>query len=318
MTAEHAPSDRVGLDYPMKYLPDLGKRPPTLTSAQTRIPLPTTRRRRSGPHLKTDVRESMEFWSLAGAAANVCMQLAWPEVGYGVMESRVESGALMKHPWKRGRTTLQYLTVAILGTDEEKAAYREAINSQHRHVKSDANSPVKYNAFDRELQLWVASCLYVGVEDTHQMLHGVMDPDELDTFYQTGKCLGTTLQVPPEMWPATRADFEIYWNTASERIHIDPAVAAFLNKIIGLKMLRPVVGIPFAPSHRFLTTGFLPPIVREQLGLRWTPAEQKAFEAMFTGLAAGNRFLPRPVRFAATNALMGEFRWRINHNKDLV
>ena len=37
--------------------------------------------------------------------ANVIMQLARPGVGYGVMESRVESGRIDLHPIKRARTT---------------------------------------------------------------------------------------------------------------------------------------------------------------------------------------------------------------------
>lgn len=108
---------------------------------------------------EVDLSDALDFWSAAGAAANVIMQMSWPEVGYGVAESRVESGSLVHHPWKRLRTTAQYLTVAILGTDEEKNAYREAVNVAHRQVRSTDDSPVKYNAFNRELQLWVAACL---------------------------------------------------------------------------------------------------------------------------------------------------------------
>src|ERR1700761_206388 len=37
--------------------------------------------------------------------ANVIMQLARPGVGYGVMESRVDSGRVDLHPIKRARTT---------------------------------------------------------------------------------------------------------------------------------------------------------------------------------------------------------------------
>ena len=31
--------------------------------------------------------EAMDFWAFAAGAANVIMQLSWPEVGYGVVES---------------------------------------------------------------------------------------------------------------------------------------------------------------------------------------------------------------------------------------
>ncbi len=63
--------------------------------------------------------------------ANVIMQLARPGVGYGVMESRVESGRVDLHPIKRARTTFTYLAVAMAGTDTQKAAFRRAVNRAH-------------------------------------------------------------------------------------------------------------------------------------------------------------------------------------------
>ena len=50
--------------------------------------------------------------ALLAGPANVIMQLARPGVGYGVKESRVESGRVDRHPIKRARTTFTYLAVA--------------------------------------------------------------------------------------------------------------------------------------------------------------------------------------------------------------
>src|SRR3954464_4613296 len=95
---------------------------------------------------------------LLAGPANVIMQLSRPGVGYGVVESRVESGRADRHPIKRARTTFTYLAVANLGSDSQKAAYRRAVNKAHAQVYSTDESPVKYNAFDKDLQLWVAAC----------------------------------------------------------------------------------------------------------------------------------------------------------------
>ena len=80
---------------------------------------------------------------LAGTA-NVIMQLAHAPIGYGVLESKVDSGKVTLHPVKRFRTTFTYLSVAMLGTGAERAAYREAVDGSHRLVRSDASSPVRY------------------------------------------------------------------------------------------------------------------------------------------------------------------------------
>lgn len=67
-------------------------------------------------------------------AANVIMQLAVPGVGYGVLESPVDSGNVYKHPFKRARTTGTYLAVATIGTESDRALIRGAVDVAHRRV----------------------------------------------------------------------------------------------------------------------------------------------------------------------------------------
>src|ERR1700712_5555867 len=118
--------------------------------------------------------------ALLAGAANVIMQLGRPGVGYGVMESRVESGRVDRHPIKRARTTFTYLAVASMGTDAQKAAFRRAVNGAHAQVYSTDESPVSYNAFDKDLQLWVAACLYKGGADAYRTFVGEMDAETAD------------------------------------------------------------------------------------------------------------------------------------------
>src|SRR6201993_4129348 len=73
--------------------------------------------------------------------ANVIMQLARPGVGYGVLESRVESGRVDLHPIKRARTTFTYLAVATAGSDAQKDAFRQAVNRAHAEVYSTPARP---------------------------------------------------------------------------------------------------------------------------------------------------------------------------------
>ena len=181
----------------------------------------------------------LDFWSFAAGAANVVMQLSLPGVGHGVVESTVVSGSLMHHPWKRARTTFSYIAVAILGTAEDRAAYREAVDGAHRQVGPRPASPVKYNAFDRDLQMWVAACLFVGLEDTYQLLRGELTPENAEVFYRSAFPLGTTLQVTEDQWPATRAEFDDYWNAACERVLMDDTVRGYLTDLINLRMVTP-------------------------------------------------------------------------------
>ena len=287
-----------------------------LTTDQTRISVETyTPRWDDEP---VNLTEALDFWAAAASAANVIMQMSMPGVGHGVVESRVESGALMEHPWKRLRTTAQYMAVAVLGTDEERAAYRDAINVAHRQVRSTDESPVKYNAFDRDLQLWVAACLFVFYEDTYQLLRGKMTEEQAEEFYHQAWPLGTTLQVTADQWPATRAEFDTYWNTTCRTLEMDEAVREFLLRLIGLKMVNPLLRVLFAPLLRFLSIGFLSPVFRELLAVEWSPTEQRRFENLFLFVSFVNRFIPRFIRTANYAVLMGDLRYRRRRNKSLI
>ena len=262
--------------------------------------------------------EAMDFWAFAAGAANVVMQLSRQEVGYGVVESKVDSGNLLKHPWKRARTTFTYIAVAILGSDRDRDAYRDAVNSAHRHVKSTAESPVRYNAFDRELQMWVAACLFVGLEDTYQLLRGEMTAEQAEQFYRSAWPLGTTLQVSEDQWPSTRREFDDYWNTACGRVVIDDRVRAYLTDLINLKMINPVLRLPFRPLLKFLTTGFLAPVFRDALGVSWSDARQRWFERLFLLVAFANRFLPGFIRQGGSHVLLADLRARVRDHRRLV
>lgn len=297
------------------YLP-LDVTVPQLNTADTRIHITSKHRRLTRKPIA--ISDALDFWSFAGAAANVVMQLSWREVGYGVVESTVDSAALTKHPWKRARTTSQYLAVAILGSDTERLAYREAVNGAHRQVQSAPGSPVKYNAFNRDLQLWFAACLFIGFEDTYQLLHGKMSDEQAESFYRSSSTLGTTLQVTEEMWPATRAEFDAYWNSACQRVSVDETVRVYLMDLLNLRMIPWIIRAPFKNLLRFLTIGFLAPVFREQLGVEWTEDDRRRFEHLFVFVSFVNRFLPRFVRHGGTYVLMRDLRRRIRRDKRLV
>jgi uncharacterized protein (DUF2236 family) len=249
------------------------------------------------PDAEVSVADAMDFWSFAAAAANVVMQLAVPGVGYGVVESKVDSGSILKHPWKRLRTTSQYLAVAVFGSDNDRAAFREAIDVAHRQVISTPESPVRYNAFDRELQMWVAACLFVGLEDTYLLLRGEMTDDQ---------------------WPATRADFESYWDTACKQVVIDPPVRDYLSDLINLRMINPLLGLPFRPLLKFLTVGFLAPVFRDALGVKWSKGKQRRFEWLFLLVAFVNRFLPVFLRQGGSFIMLADVRRRTRAHSSLV
>ena len=265
-----------------------------------------------------EVLDAISGLGMAAASANVIMQLSLLPVGHGVAKSTVDSGRVDKHPVKRLRTTVSYLAVAMLGTDEERAAMRRAVDSQHRHVRSSPGDPVAYNAFDPELQLWVAACLYKGLEDIYEILHGPPDARTAEILYRHGARLGTTLQVTEELWPATREDFFRYWDDMVDRIEMDDLTRGYLRQIAGAGFLPAPVDSLLGPSQRLLSMGFLPPEFREELGLPWGPVRQRIFDALVGGSAAVERRLPRSLRTFPFNAYLWDFRRRLRNGLPIV
>ncbi|MDC8993632.1 oxygenase MpaB family protein [Mycobacterium marinum] len=260
--------------------------------------------------------------ALLAGPANVIMELARPGVGYGVMESRVESGRIDRHPIKRARTTFTYVAVASAGTDEQKAAFRRAVNRVHAQVYSTPESPVGYSAFDVELQLWVAACLYKGGVDIYRTFVGEMDDEEADRHYRDGMSMGTTLQVPAELWPPDRAAFDRYWQESLQEIHIDDAVREYLYPIAASRVRG--VALP-GPLRRWseglallITTGFLPQRFRDEMRLPWDAAKQRRFDRLIAVVGALNRMMPRIVREFPFNVMLWDLDRRIRTGRRLV
>jgi uncharacterized protein (DUF2236 family) len=251
-------------------------------------------------------------------AANVIMQLALPPVGYGVLESPVDSGNVYKHPFKRARTTGTYLAAATLGTDADRRLMRAAVDSAHAQVRSTASSPVAYNAFDPRLQLWVAACLYRYYIDQHEFLYGPLDDEAADALYRDARKLGTTLQVRDDMWPPDRVTFEEFWKRSLDELRIDPPVREHLHGVASLAFLPLPLRILAGRFNLFATTGFVPPEFREHMRLDWSAARQRNFELLLTGLRIADRLVPRDVWILGYRLYLWDMRSRARRGRRIV
>jgi uncharacterized protein (DUF2236 family) len=293
-------------------------------------PIPHVERPIADPprqHMAGRRRRPAGDYSLMGMAllagpANVIMELARPGVGHGVAESRVESGRIDRHPIKRARTTFTYIAVANAGTETQKAAFRRAVNRAHAQVYSTPDSPVSYNAFDPELQLWVAACIYKGGVDIYRTFVGEIPEEDAERLYREGMSIGTTLQVPPEMWPADRAAFDRYWQESLEKVHIDDTVRHFLYPIAVSRVRGVALPAPLRWLSKgfalFITTGFLPQRFRDEMRLPWDAAKQRRFDRLMAVLATVNGMLPRIVRQFPFNLMLWDLDRRIRTGRPLV
>jgi uncharacterized protein (DUF2236 family) len=250
--------------------------------------------------------------------ANVIMQLASPGVGYGVLESRVDSGNVYKHPFKRARTTGTYLAAATLGTDADRALIRDEVDRVHALVRSGKSSPVSYNAFDPRLQLWVAACLYRYYIDQHEFLYGPLDADAAEAVYQDAKKLGTTLQVRDDMWPADRVAFDEFWKRSLDELRIDAPVREHLYGVAAMAFLPFPLRLLAGRFNLFATTGFLPAEFRSHMQLAWTSAQQRRFDWLLTALRIADRVIPRDLWILGYQLYLRDMRSRARRGRRIV
>jgi uncharacterized protein (DUF2236 family) len=251
-------------------------------------------------------------------AANVIMQLASPAVGYGVLESPVDSGNVYKHPFKRARTTGTYLAAATLGADADRELIRSEVDRVHALVRSTKSSPVSYNAFDPQLQLWVAACLYRYYIDQHEFLYGPLDDESADAIYQDAKKLGTTLQVRDGMWPPDRAAFDEFWKRSLDDLRIDPPVREHLHGVAKMAFLPAPLRLLAGRFNLFATAGFLPAEFRSQMRFSWTGGRQRRFEWLLTALRVADRVIPREVWILGYELYLRDMRARARRGKRVV
>ncbi len=270
------------------------------------------------PKRPTRVADLINPAAALAPAANVIMQLASPGVGYGVLESPVDSGNVYKHPFKRARTTGTYLAAATIGTDTDRQLIRAAVDTAHRRVRSRPDSPVRYHAFDPRLQLWVAACLYRYYIDQHEFLYGPLDGESADAVYRDAVRLGSTLQVRPEMWPPDREAFDAYWNESLANLRIDEPVRRHLHGVAALVFLPTPLRQLAGPLNLFATTGFLPPEFRDLMQLGWSTRQQRAFGWLLTGLRVADRVIPREVYLLGYQLYLLDMRARARRGKRVV
>ena len=228
---------------------------------------------------------------LAGAPRRFLMEIALTPVGHGV----ADHSRALRDPAGRFRNTTAYIYLVAFGTPAEREAVIRMVNRAHGPVRSASGDEVEYSAFDPELQLWVAGCMYYGGRDMWQRMFGPMDDAAAERLYRQFQTYGTSLQVPPELWPADRAAYDAYVERTLDGITVDERVreygAALLDPSGHPLPVRPVFRL-----MRFITIGLLPEQLRRAYRFPWTSTDQRRFDRLMAAGSAVYRVTPRAVR----------------------
>ncbi|WP_232679792.1 oxygenase MpaB family protein [Nocardioides sp. R-C-SC26] len=246
---------------------------------------------------------------LLGAGSSVMYQLAMKGVGLGV----AEHSTTLRRPVDRLRTTLTFVYVMVLGTEQEKKEISRLVNRMHTSVRS----PGRYSAFDPELQLWVAATLVKNGEWLMERMFGPMDAATRERCYREAWIYGTALQVTPQMWPQTRAEFDVYWEESLAKLEADPIVQCYAKQLLsyhgGPVYLRLAV-----PLQNLLTRGNLDARTREVLALPWSRRDQMLYDLFWKVFPPVYRRVPRVLRQLEARLILRDMRKRFRQGRRVI
>ena len=209
-----------------------------------------------------------------GGGAAVLLQVAHPLVARGVAgHSDYE-----KDLWRRLARTLRALYLITFGTRAEAEQAAAAVRAVHAHVHGTTRETLgrfaagtSYSAADPDLQLWVHATLVYASLAAYERFERPLAHAERESYYREMAVVAQLFGVPAKAIPPTLADFHRYFERqiASETITVTDTARDIVAVIMRAPLPAPIRLI--APAHRLATAALLPPRLRQEYGLRWTP-----------------------------------------------
>lgn len=242
-------------------------------------------------------------WRINGEAALILgggraliLQVAHPLVGAGVEHySRFRTDR-----WGRLTHTLDTMGQIIFGDDQTARRGAERMRRAHARIQgivSDGNAAGHpYDATDPALVLWVWATLVDTSLVTYQRYVRPLPCSEIERYYEEQKRFAYACGVPLGGCPDTYADFTAYFD-ATVQCTLEPTAAAHHVADIALNPLNlPRFAAPLLALISAPTIGLLPPQLRDDLGLPWTPVRDRTLSLITAACRLALPLAPRRLR----------------------
>jgi uncharacterized protein (DUF2236 family) len=209
-----------------------------------------------------------------GGGTAVLLQVAHPLVAAGVAQHSDYHHDL----WRRLSRTLRALYLIAFGTKAEAECAGEAVRTVHRYVQGATReqlgrfpSGTPYSAEDPELMLWVHGTLVDASLAAFQRFERRLSRAEQEQYYREMAVVAQLFGTPANVIPRTLADFRAYFDAElrGDTIAVTPVAREIAQVIMRAPLPAPLR--MFAPAHRLATAAQLPPRLRREYDLRWTP-----------------------------------------------
>src|SRR5579859_6224389 len=244
-------------------------------------------------------RVDREAVLLLGGNRAVLMQLAHPLVAAGVNGH----SAYRTDPFGRFRRTFDLTQAIVFGTRTEARQAAQTINQRHQNVRGildttagSFSSGAPYQARDPDLLLWVHATLIDTILMLYPLLVAPLAPAEQEQFYLESLQSARLVGLSPDRCPPTLVAFQEYMRAmlSSDLLAVTPAAKELAALV--LHPPAPTVAWPLFEATANITTGLLPPRLRELFGYRWGQGQQFLFNGWVRSTRQTLRRLPPWLR----------------------
>ncbi len=260
-------------------------------------------------------RVDREMALLLGGGRALLMQIAHPKVAAGV----ADHSRFMTDPLGRLAQTMNAMWSIVFDDPPRVQASLQRIENIHRRVQGTVNQPdllpsgSTYRAQDPDLLLWVHATLVDSALVTYGLFVKPISAEEQRRYYQETKRLGILLGVPETKIPDS---FEEFGGYMREMIESDAIAVGSTARALAERILhpRPWVLKTFAPLFALITTGLLPPKLRQAYGLSWSGRRERMLRFVAGSARVALPFVPSVIR-VVPQARAAEARANLRYSK---
>ncbi|MGK3199527.1 oxygenase MpaB family protein [Amycolatopsis sp. MEPSY49] len=221
-----------------------------------------------------------DFRDVLLAGQVLVLQVAHPVVAAGVRDH----SDYTSDPWTRLMRTGASLSIYVYGGAAGARVEAARLRSLHRSFTGTSDGR-RYSALDPLAYGWVHATLVMVPVDAQRFFGQPLSTSELEEYYaqmcDVGRMLGVRARDLPPDW----AGFERYYDSMVAGFATNAAIEQLFETIRTVpkpvswlrdSWWRPVRDLQ-ARGQMFLIRATLPPVLRERLGLQWTPRDQRRF-----------------------------------------
>jgi uncharacterized protein (DUF2236 family) len=219
----------------------------------------------------------------------------------------VEHSDVFENPWGRLWRSGPQILQTVYGSEPLGTGTR--IRDYHRHVQGTDADGRRYRALDPDTYHWAHATFFESQIATAECFGDSLSEPEKRQLYAESLDWYRRYGVTARPAPPDYASFQSYWERVLEQVLQPTEIACWALTQAGRwpapwpwmdgplwLLLRRPVGAGLA----WIARGTLGPVIRERLGLRWTPAEERLLRGFAIAVRALWRVLPGGLGMAPT------------------